>query len=69
MFSARSKLSGICIGNTRNMAGIFNDGNLHAETYSKVWNMMFAGILRSDDHSLYPAMAEAAGHNDSVKAG
>ena len=48
------------------MAGEFNDGQLHAEAEAEVRDVVLAGVLDCDDHSLNAAVAEAAGDENSV---
>ena len=51
-----------------NVAGVFDDRNLHAETYSEIGNLVFARIFCRQNLALNAPVAEAPGDEDAVDA-
>ena len=52
-----------------NVARIFDDGALHAETDSEIRHLLLARVLNGANHSGNAAFAEAAGNEDAVELG
>ena len=62
------KLAGVRAFQMRGVARVFDDGDLHAETQSQIRDVLFAGVLRREDHALDAAVAEAARHENAAHA-
>ena len=43
----------------------FNDGYLHTKAETKVWNIVFTGILCSGDHTFNAAGTKSSRNNDA----
>lgn len=50
-----------------NIPGILDDGNLHSQANSQVWNLVFPGPLGRRHHSLRSSGAEPSRDQDSVR--
>ena len=61
------ELAGIGIGNTEDIACVFNNGDLHTEADTEVRQSVLAGKPCRTNHTLNAASAEAAGNYDTVK--
>src|SRR5579863_1085426 len=63
------ELGAIGMGQSYDIARIFDGGALHAQTNSEVGHLAFARILNGVNHSLNAALAEASGDEDSIHVG
>src|SRR5277367_2677361 len=64
----RVELARIRLRQPDDIAGKLNTSGLHSQTDSEVRNSILAGVTNCNQHSLDAALAEAAGHQDSVIA-
>ena len=68
MFSFGTEFGRIRVGITEDVAGKFDDRDLHAETDPEIRYVIFARILARSDLPLYAAAAETAGDQHAVHA-
>ena len=68
MLAFGEEFRGVGVGIPQNIAGKFDDGDLHAEADAKIRHVMLAGIFAGEDFSFDPPAAEAAGDEDAVGA-
>ena len=66
MCGIRIHLDAVGIRITQHMAGIFHDGQLHAQAKSQERKLMRAGILDSSNHTFDTTGAEAAGNQNAL---
>ena len=57
------KFAGVGVRPAADMARKFDDGNLHAEAYAEIGQVVRAAVVRGRDFALDAAIAEAAGDN------
>ena len=62
------EFAGVCIRDAAHVAGILDDGNLHAEANAEVRDVALSCVLCGIDHTLDTAVAEAAWHKDTIAA-
>ncbi len=60
------ELAGMSTLQTDHVAAVLNDGALHAQAYSKEWNLAFAREADCLQFAFDTAFAETAGYEDSV---
>ena len=66
MMALGRKLAGIGVGVAQHIAGVLHDHDLHTQADAKVGNMVLPRVLRSLDHALNAAVAEAARYDDTL---
>ncbi len=58
----------VCVFKADNISCILNDGKLHTEAESEVWDVICAGILDRQKHTVDAAVPKAARDQNSVDA-
>ena len=69
MLAQLIKFTGISVLNTKDIPCIFDDSNLHTETNTEVWYLIFSGIFSGKYHTLNTTAAETARNKNAVKTG
>lgn len=59
-------LNGVGVLKTKNVAGVFNNGNLHSQADTKVGGLLSTGPFGSSNHTLSSALTEATGDENTV---
>ena len=67
LFAKFVELARMRVGNTGNIAGIFNDRDLHTEADSEIRYSVFACVFCRQYHTVDTSAAEAAGHDYTIK--
>ena len=63
------KLARIGVRDPRDVAGVFDHGDLHAEADAEIRDLRFARVFRRRDHPLNPAAAKPARNDNPVESG
>ena len=66
--TVRVKFTGAGFSDTGHVSCKFDNGNLHAQTDSKIRQSVLSGETRRFDHPLNPSGSETSGYNDTVKS-
>src|SRR5258708_5146264 len=62
------EFAGVGLCQATDVARVFNARGLHSQTDAEIRDLLFARIADRNQHAFDPALAKAAGHQDSVKA-
>ena len=66
VFSLGVKLPTVRVRNAEYVSGILNDGNLHAQAYAQIGDIMLPGIAAGQDHAFNAPVSEAARDKNAV---
>ena len=66
VFSLGIKLPAVRVRDAEYVSGILNDGNLHAQAYAQIGDIMLPGIAAGQDHAFNAPVSEAARDKNAV---
>ena len=64
--SCAIKFVAVCVFQTDDIAGKFNNGKLHAQTKTKIRNLVFTSIADSANHAFDTTVAKTTGNDNAI---